>query len=268
MLRVIVILILIPLLLYLLLSSNRRNVYYCGTDYLLRNDMSYMLRYFDRSTERGVGYKPLIPGGSTMTFDLQLGKNSDTVKNIYTSQIQPFVNLKFDFNSKGPNVCKVIEIKGSISYGTASTIQYGSSSGYANTPGIVIHECCHAMQMMHELQNPKRDIKFIESAVIAYYKQLAGWDEATTRKWVLSTLPESSVIANDFDRKSVMLYTVPGKLIEGGVGVSQGQELSKLDKEWLAKVYGPPPTVMNRLLYSLRSFQRATQKRNNRIGYL
>lgn len=239
------------------ISINSRPVY-CCTDYMNKHDINYLLGYFtpkDPYKRIAVGYKPVIPKGATRTYDLQLGGNSEAIKNMVLKLLQPFVNLKFVFASQGQNLCKVTEIAGSTSWGGHTSIQLGKGANYTNNPSVTIHEFCHSLQMQHELQNPNRDIQFVESAVFAYYKQIAGWTEAQTRQYVLNKFPASSVIATEFDKTSIMLYSVPGNLVQGGVGIIQGRELSTLDKRWLSDNYGPPPTVLRNLLYSLQSFE-------------
>lgn len=251
-------------LLFVLYNQNTYEPAYCATDYVHRHDINYMLNYFTPSRDRiGVGYKPLINKGGTMTYNLQLGKNSDAVKSMVLKLLQPYVNLKFVFDSKGPNLCKVTEISGSTSYGDEKGIALGKTSNYTTAPEITIHEFCHSLQMMHELQHPKRDIKFIESAVIAYYKKTAGWTETETRNAILNTFPADKVIFNEFDRSSIMLYAIPGNLIQGGVGIIDGKELSPIDKKWLSNAYGVPPTVVRSLLYSLQKFYKVPDDNND-----
>jgi hypothetical protein len=127
------------------------------------------------------------------------------------------------------------------------TDDYEEQTGSAWIPGCtVIHEFCHALGMMHEHQNflYNDDLKLNKQAVIDHYIEL-GFDEEMAYENVLETYThaDGEYDGTKFDKDSIMLYYLPDEWMEPGCKnpTKPNFELSKLDIEWLQKMY--PMTI-------------------------
>lgn len=103
---------------------------------------------------------------------------------------------------------------------------------------VVLHEFGHALGAIHEHNSPASGIPWNEAAVIAYYKQTNGWDEAKTRLNVLSKYNASETNFTEFDPNSIMLYPVPAELTLNGYCIPwSNSQLSPKDKAFMAQTY-------------------------------
>ena len=59
----------------------------------------------------------------------------------------------------------------------------------------------------------------------------------------------SQLNATKYDKKSIMLYTFPGNLIVGGAPTPNNNDISKLDKKFIAEMYpkAAPAATMSAL---------------------
>jgi hypothetical protein len=108
---------------------------------------------------------------------------------------------------------------------------------------VVLHEFGHAVGAGHEHKSPAATsgIRFNEAKTIQYFWQNFRWDEQMTRSNVLEPYRASDLILfSQFDPDSIMLYQYPGNITESGQGTKQNYELSKLDQEFISKLYGQP----------------------------
>jgi serralysin len=104
---------------------------------------------------------------------------------------------------------------------------------------VVIHEFGHALGLLHEHNHPGARIQWDKAAVNA---DLSGdpnfWDQATIDHNVFARFEASKVVTTDFDKASVMIYTVPKHWTVDGSSFMPSWKLSAGDTATIAKLYG------------------------------
>ncbi|KAJ9137776.1 hypothetical protein NKR19_g8088 [Coniochaeta hoffmannii] len=97
----------------------------------------------------------------------------------------------------------------------------------------ILHEFCHALGLVHEHQNARRDFGR-EWDIPAMYDHLARppnqWGLDRVNRNVLSICTGKLLRKNFIDEESIKLYAFPGKLFKGHGGYSKNYELSAIDK--------------------------------------
>jgi hypothetical protein len=110
--------------------------------------------------------------------------------------------------------------------------------------GTTAHEFGHAIGLAHEHQNPAGGIEWNEAKVIS---DLSGppnnWTEAQIRHNVLSKYRADQIKGTVFDPESIMLYFFPGSWTRSGVGTTANEELSSLDRSYVASAEAYPKTA-------------------------
>lgn len=111
----------------------------------------------------------------------------------------------------------------------------------------VLHEFGHAIGCIHEQASPAANIPWDPEKVIAYFRRWEGWDKETTYQNVLVRYSEAGVRFTRHDVRSIMQYPVSAQLTLGGFSIPWSNELSELDKSFIAKMYpGRPPVAAKR----------------------
>ena len=103
---------------------------------------------------------------------------------------------------------------------------------------VVIHEFGHALGLLHEHNHPQALISWNRAAV---YADLEGepnlWDKATIDANVFAKFDASTVITTDFDKASVMIYTVPSHWTTDGRSFMPSPRLSEGDAATIRRLY-------------------------------
>jgi hypothetical protein len=114
-----------------------------------------------------------------------------------------------------------------------------SHTDLARFRGLVLHEFGHAIGFRHEHQHGEARIDWNEDAVLAYYLQFPDWNEAKVRKHIFEKYDTDQKNSTEYDRNSIMHYPIPIEHIKSGEPVGWNYELSDLDRQLAARVYGP-----------------------------
>lgn len=103
---------------------------------------------------------------------------------------------------------------------------------------VVIHEFGHALGLLHEHNHPEALIQWNRAAV---YADLEGapnfWDRATIDSNVFAKFDLSKVVTTDFDKASVMIYTIPANWTIDGKSFMPSSKLSKGDVATIQRLY-------------------------------
>lgn len=103
---------------------------------------------------------------------------------------------------------------------------------------VVIHEFGHALGLLHEHNHPGALVQWDKAAVKA---DLGGnpnfWDDATINSNVFAKFDASTVITTEFDKASVMIYTIPPQWTTDGRSFMPSWKLSDGDAATIRKLY-------------------------------
>lgn len=112
--------------------------------------------------------------------------------------------------------------------------------------GTAAHEFGHAIGLGHEHQNPSGGIEWNEAVVI---RDLGGppnnWTPEQTRHNVLEKYKADQIRGTAFDGDSIMLYFFPGKWTKSGKGTKANDDLSQMDKAFIASTEGYPRAAID-----------------------
>ena len=101
----------------------------------------------------------------------------------------------------------------------------------------VLHEFGHAIACIHEQASPAANIPWDEARVYEYYRQWQGWDDETVYHNVLRRYSGNEARFTEYDPASIMQYPVPLELTVGNFEIGWNNDLSDLDKAFIAKMY-------------------------------
>lgn len=165
----------------------------------------------------------------------------------------PYANIKLDFNATRDNSDLRISFKadsGSWSYvgtdnlgisKTQPTMNFGwlrDDTDDQEYERVVVHEFGHALGCIHEHQNPRGGIKWNEDAVYRYFGGPPNnWSRSETFNNVIEKYSVDQLNASNYDRLSIMLYSFPGELIQGGRPTPENTHLSARDKSFIRSIY-------------------------------
>ena len=180
----------------------------------------------------------------------------------YANEWMKYANLKFEFVDDNASAIVRINFQkgGSYSYlGTDNlnipesehTMNYGwftdqtSEQEFGRT---VIHEFGHMLGLIHEQAHPDVDIPWNKPAVYAYYAK-QGWDEAKVDGQVFYRYSHEITQFSEYDKFSIMHYSIPKEHTLGGFEVKWNTVLSDNDKAFIGRVYPKNntnnPTITN-----------------------
>lgn len=101
----------------------------------------------------------------------------------------------------------------------------------------VLHEFGHAIGCVHEQASPAIAIPWDEKKVYDYYRRWQGWDDEKIYQNVLFRYSRQETRFTQHDPKSIMQYPVPNELTLGDFEIGWNNDLSDLDKSFIARMY-------------------------------
>lgn len=101
----------------------------------------------------------------------------------------------------------------------------------------VLHEFGHAIGCVHEQASPAYSIPWDEEKVYEHYALWQGWDRKKTYENVLFRYSRKDTRYTQHDPHSIMQYPVQKALTRGGFEIPWNNDLSELDKAFIAKMY-------------------------------
>jgi hypothetical protein len=101
----------------------------------------------------------------------------------------------------------------------------------------VLHEFGHAIGCVHEQASPAVEIPWDMAKVKEYYRRWQGWDDETIERNVLHRYSSEETRFTEHDPHSIMQYPVPEELTIGDFAIGWNNELSELDKSFVARMY-------------------------------
>ena len=96
----------------------------------------------------------------------------------------------------------------------------------------VLHEFGHALGCIHEHSSPVANIPWNKEEV---YKHYSKWSKEKVDSNIFEQPP--STLYSEFDKYSIMIYTVPANLTDGKFSCGYNTELSEMDKRYIGEVY-------------------------------
>jgi hypothetical protein len=171
----------------------------------------------------------------------------------YARKWEPHANISFDFvDDPDAEIRVAFKMDGTSwsAVGTdalnaewfppgSATMNYGwlkQGSDEQEFSRVIIHEFGHALGCIHEHQNPAGGIPWNKDAVYRYYAD-RGWDKARVDQNIFRKYQLDQSQYSEFDKESIMLYPIDKELTDGKMEVGWNRKLSKMDKEFIGKIY-------------------------------
>jgi hypothetical protein len=125
------------------------------------------------------------------------------------------------------------------------TVNFGwlqSNTANSEYERVVVHEFGHALGCVHEHSSPAANIPWNKPAVYRYYAGPPNnWSQAKVDANIFFKYDETVTNHSVFDPLSIMIYPIPKEFTDGVFEVKLNNELSDLDKTFIASMYPPEP---------------------------
>ncbi len=191
--------------------------------------------------------------GSTITIRFLGGtQQQQSLVRQHAVEWTEYANLKFEFTDSPTAQIRVSfdASDGAWSYVGTDNLEIPLHAATLNLGwvdrGVILHEFGHMIGLSHEHQNPDGGLQWNEAKVIS---ELAGspnfWTEAQTRHNVLDRYSADQLHGTKFDPKSVMLYAFPASWTLNGVSTQENDDLSEVDKAFVAAQEMYPSNAQN-----------------------
>lgn len=106
---------------------------------------------------------------------------------------------------------------------------------------VILHECGHALGLMHTHEQPGVPIPWNREAVYAWYRKYQGWGPDLVDSQVLTPMDAELAVTNAYG-PSIMHYGIPAELLtDPAWAMARVMTLTAGDVELVQTLYGPPP---------------------------
>lgn len=168
------------------------------------------------------------------------------------SQWLDYANLSFDFGDHADAEIRVsFKQQGSWSYlGTQCltipdpqpNVNFGwltATTDMREVERVVLHEFGHVLGLQHEQGNPSSTLQWNKKEVYAYFGGPPNlWSRETVDRNFFTIWPPGYFpVHKVFDRTSIEMFPIHGKLLRDGNEIGWNYELSPLDKQFVAALY-------------------------------
>ena len=103
---------------------------------------------------------------------------------------------------------------------------------------VVLHEFGHALGAIHEHQNPSVNIPWDTQKVYNYYMGPPNnWTKEQVDNNIFEKYSTTKTQYSQFDKESIMLYSIPNSLTIGDYEVKLNSILSDMDKNYIQTIY-------------------------------
>ncbi|WP_017741753.1 M12 family metallopeptidase [Scytonema hofmannii] len=128
--------------------------------------------------------------------------------------------------------------------------------------GVVLHEFGHALGCIHEHQHPQAGIPWNRDAVYSYYMGPPNnWSKETVDQNIFQRFGTDSTQFSQYDKESIMHYSISKDLTLGGFEVPWNNQLSATDKNFMRQMYPGRAVGSGRVvIYSDSNFQGRSQE--------
>ncbi|KAI0798185.1 hypothetical protein C8Q75DRAFT_802076 [Abortiporus biennis] len=170
----------------------------------------------------------------------------------YARQWEEGTGIRFIFRRK-PGKIRVSFKKGGGNHSAIGTNALNIMDQSKSTMNLskvtrrhVLHEFGHALGLKHEQSSPNGDIPWDKPKVYRYYRQRSGWSKKKVDSNVFQVVSASTTNYTHFDKDSIMLYTIPSKLMKRDrygnrrPSIGGNTTLSPTDRSFMAQMYPPP----------------------------
>jgi serralysin len=102
---------------------------------------------------------------------------------------------------------------------------------------VVLHEFGHALGLIHEHQSPATKVKWKKPYVYWYFWEHHNWTRAEVDRNLFQEFETTTTQYSVLDTESIMGYYIPPLFTTDGLVFPQNYVLSKMDKEYIGKLY-------------------------------
>lgn len=177
-------------------------------------------------------------------YKIRSMSHMDAVKTVVRERIEPITDLKFEFVPSGGTIL-IGFVSGAGSWSMLGTDCVKASKKGMKTMNLgwmdaatIMHEFGHVLGMIHEHDNPNQNpIEWNLPVLYKWAEQTQGWNKAQVDKNIVKKYQISQLNSSKFDPNSIMLYFFPAKLTKNNKATNINQRLSKVDVEWISKMY-------------------------------
>lgn len=124
---------------------------------------------------------------------------------------------------------------------TEPTMNFGwltATSSENDLRRTVLHEFGHALDAIHEHQNPRVTIPWDSEAVYRYFAGPPNyWDKDKVDQNLFRRYEQQDTNSSEFDPASIMLYPIPNEFTIGDYEIGWNNVLSETDRQFIAQMY-------------------------------